>query len=105
MKLFRFPVILVYYISEAITITKAKVLDKYTVYFYDGSCLSISSNCDSPQGISQWGDTFGIHDGVIEEAAENKKHIIPGTDEKMINFFELPVVVQAHIEKRIADSK
>lgn len=90
---------------RAITITSKKVLDKYTVYFWDGSCLTLSSNPDSPQGVSMWGDTFGINDSHFEEAAESKKHIIPGTDEKMINFFDLPSIVQAHIEKRIFDSK
>ena len=91
-------------IIRAITTNHGKTLDRYTVYFYDGSCLTLSSNPDSPQGVSMWGETFGINDSHFEEAAESKKHIIPGTDEEMINWFDLPVVVQAHIEKIIMES-
>ena len=50
------------------------------------------------------GDTFGINDSHFEEASESKNKIIPGTDEKMINWINLPSVVQAHIEKRIMDA-
>ena len=90
---------------QAITKSKKKVIDKYTVYFWDGSCLTLSSNPNSPQGVSQFSEYFGLNDSHLEEAAESKDHIIPGTDEKMINFYELPSVVQAHIEKRISESK
>ena len=90
---------------RAITTNKGRTLDRYTVYFYDGSCLTLSSNPDSPQGVSMWGDTFGINDSHFEEAAESKNHIIPGTDETLINFFELPSIVKSYIEKRISDSK
>ena len=89
---------------RAITKAQAKVIDNYTVYFWDGSCLTLSSNPDSPQGFSQWGETFGINDSHFEEAAEDENHRMPGTDEKMINWFELPPIVQAHIEKRIMES-
>ena len=78
---------------RAITKSKKKVLDKYTIYFWDGSCLTLSNNPDSPQGVSQWGDTFGINDSDFETGRVG--------DEKMINFFELPSIIQAHIEKRI----
>jgi len=91
-------------IIRAITKTKKKVLDRYTIYFMDGSCLTLSSNPDSPQGISQWGDTFGINDSHFEEATEDKHHRIPGTDEILINWFNMPIVVQAHIEKRIMEA-
>jgi len=87
---------------RAITTNHGKTLDRYTVYFYDGTCLTLSSNPDNPQGVSMMGDTFGINDSHFEEAAESKDHVIPGTDEEMINFFDLPSIVQAHIEKRIA---
>ena len=40
-------------IIRAITKTKKKVIDKYTIYFWDGSCLTLSSNLDSPQGMIQ----------------------------------------------------
>ena len=86
---------------RAITTNKGKTIDRYTVYFFDGSCLTLSSNPDSPQGVSMMGEIFGINDSHFEEAAESKYHIIPGTVEKMINFYQLPIVIQAHIEKRI----
>lgn len=88
---------------RAITTNHGKTLDRYTIYFWCGSCLTLSSNPDSPQGVSMWCDTFGINDSHFEEAAESRNHVIPGTDEKMINFFELPSIIQAHIEKRISE--
>ena len=91
-------------IIRAITISKKKVLDKYTVYFYDGSCLTLSSNPDSPQGVSQWGETFAINDSHFEEAAQSKDRIIPGTDEILINWFELSSILQSHIEYRITQA-
>ena len=92
-------------IIRAITKTSKKVLDRYTVYMWDGSCLTLSSNPDSPQGVSQWSEYFGINDADFEEAAESDDKTVPGTDEKMINIFELPSIIQAHIEKRIQESK
>jgi hypothetical protein len=89
---------------RAITTNRGKTIDRYTVYLWDGSCLTLSSNPDSPQGVSMWGETFGINDSHFEEASESKNNIIPGTEENMINFFSLPSVVQAHIEKRIMDA-
>lgn len=80
-------------IIRAITKMKKKVLDKYTVYFWNGTCLTLSSNPDSPQGVSQWSEYFGINDSDFETG-------IVG-DEKMLNWFDLPVVLQAHIEKRV----
>ena len=91
-------------IIQAIIKSSKKVLDKYTVYFYDDTCLTLSSNPDSPQGVSMWGECFGINDADFEEASENKKHEIPNSDEVLINWFELPVVIQAHVEKRIMEA-
>jgi hypothetical protein len=87
-------------IIRAITKSSKKVMDKYTVYFYDNTCLTLSSNPDSPQGVSMFGESFGVHDAVIEEVALEGKKLFGS--ETMINFFELPSVIQAHIEKRIA---
>jgi hypothetical protein len=72
----------------------------------DGSCLTLSSNPNSPQGISQWGQYFGIHDGTFEEAMENNNQmLILGRVEELINFSDLPPIIQAHVEKRIADAE
>jgi len=81
-------------IIRAITITSKKVIDKYTVFFYDGSCLTLSSNPDSPQGFSQWGEYFGINDDDFETAAVGNRKML--NTETMINWFDLP-----HVEKRI----
>jgi hypothetical protein len=90
-------------IIKAITTNKGKTIDRYTVYFYDGTCLTLSSDPDSPQGVSMFGEYFGINDSDFEEAAiENKK--ILGS-ESLINWFQLPSVLQAHIEKRIGELK
>ena len=84
-------------IIRAITISKKKVQDKYTVYFYDGTCLSLSSNPDSPQGVSQWGQYYGINDADFEHGAFN--------DEQVVNWYQLPVIIQAHIQNRIESEK
>ncbi len=52
-----------------------------------------------------WGDTFGVNDSHFEAANDSKDKIVPGTDEKMINWFELPSVIRSHIEKRINDAR
>ena len=83
-------------IIRAITKKSNKVIDKYTVYFWDGSCLTLSSNPDSPQGVSQYCEYFGVNDSDFETGKVG--------DETMVNWFELPVVVQAHIEKRIREA-
>ena len=83
-------------IIRAITKTKKKVLDKYTVYMWNGTCLTLSSNPDSPQGISQWSEYYGINDSDFETGQVG--------DEKMLNWFDLPVVLQAHIEKRVKEA-
>ena len=93
-------------IIRAITKSSKKVIDQYTVYFWDGSCLTMSSNPDSPQGVSQWSEYFGINDADFEEATENNNQlVILGNVETLINFSDLPSVLQAHIEKRINEAR
>ena len=91
-------------IIQAITTNRGKTLDRYTIYFWDGSCLTLSCNPDSPQGVSQFGESFGITDADFEEAALNKNHKIPDSDETLLNFFDLPAAIQSHIENRIMDA-
>ena len=83
-------------IIRAITKSSKKVVDKYSVYMWDGSCLTLSSNPDSPQGVSQWSEYFGTNDSDFETGLVN--------GERMINWFDLPVVIQAHVEKRIREA-
>jgi len=81
-------------------------MDQYTVYFYDGTCLTLSSNPDSPQGVSQWGEYFGINDLDWEEAIENNNQlVILGQVEELINFSDLPAVIKSHVEKRMTEGK
>jgi hypothetical protein len=86
-------------IIRAITTNHNRSFDKFTVYFFDGTCLTLSSNPDSPQGVSQFGDYFGINDEDFYQAAVHKQRILK--HETIIDFFDLPSIVQAHIEKRI----
>ena len=86
-------------IIRAITKTSRKVVDKYTVYFFDGTCLTLSNNPDSPQGFSQWSEYFGLNDNDFENGAVGNRKILG--NETMVNWFELPVVLQAHIENII----
>ena len=84
-------------ITRAITRAKKKVIDTYTVYFYDGTCLTISHNCDSIQGVSQFGEYYGINDTDFEAGALEGGKV--GGSETMINWCDLPAIVQAHVEK------
>ena len=88
-------------IIRAITTNHRKTADRYCVYFWDGTCLTLSHNADSPQGLSQFGEYYGINDNDFEQAALEGRKI--NKDETLINFFELPSVIQAHIEKRIRE--
>ena len=83
-------------IIRAITKTKKKKKKKYKIYMWNGKCLTLSSTPDLPQGVSQWSEYFGTNDADFETYRIG--------NEKMINWFDLPVVIQAHIEKRIKDS-
>lgn len=90
---------------RAITKSKQRYSDQYRVYFYDGKCLTLQTNPDSPQGISQWGEYFAINDATFEEAMENNNQLIMmGNVEVLINFSELPPIIQAHIEHRMEET-
>jgi hypothetical protein len=69
-----------------------KYFDRYSVYFDDGSFLSLSTNCDSPQGFSQHGEWSEIHNSD-QDAVE----------EKEISFSDLPLNVQQHIKRRMKE--
>ena len=86
---------------KSITDNGGKTLDRYTVYFWDGDYLTLSENCDTPQGVSQTGHLEGIQNAAIEPAAQSN-HII-FNNQKMINFFDLPENVQEHVIRRIKD--
>ena len=86
-------------IIKAIT-KNTKVLDCYTVYFFNDTFLTLSDNCNSCQGVSQWGDG-GVSDGELDYAANSDLQL--SRDETLINFFDLPVNVQEHIKKRIQE--
>ena len=89
-------------IIRAITKTSQRIIDQYTVYFHDGRCLILLTSPKSIQGISQWGQYFGINDADFEDAIDNNNQLlILGKIEKLINFSDLPSIIQAHIEKRI----
>jgi hypothetical protein len=93
-------------IIRAITKTKKKVLDKYTVYFHDGRCLILLASPKSIQGISQWGQYFGINDADFEGAIDNNNQVlILGRVEELINFSDLPSIIKSHIEKCIYEAE
>lgn len=86
-------------IIKAITVNKTKkMMDFYSVFFWTGEVLTLSNNPDSPQGISMFGEYYGINDATFEE------YIFDGTlvnGSEQVNFFDLPPLVQSHIEKRV----
>ena len=77
------------------SITKSE--NGYKVYFEIGKLLILTFYTDSYQGLSSWGDYWGINDLDIE-AGE-----ILG--EKTVNYCDLPPIVQAHIERIMAEIK
>lgn len=91
---------------RAITKAKQRFSDQYRVYFHNEKCLTLNTHPDSPQGISYWGEYFCISDADFEEAMENGNQLVlMGNAEMLINFSDLPSILQAHIEKRIADEE
>jgi len=71
-------------------ITKNK--NSFKVYFENGKLLKLEfQNNDCYQGSSTWQDYWGINDLDLE----NGKIL----GEKIINYADLPPIIQAHIEK------
>ena len=78
-------------IIRAITKRVSKKQTKYILYFEDGVCLTVYYHPDDNQGYSTWGSYFGINDADFEEG-----HIVGA---KVINWVDLPSIVQAHVEQ------
>ena len=70
-----------------------RTFDRYSVIFDDGSFLSLSTNCDSPQGFSQRGEWQEL---PISDKSES-------TEEIEISFSDLPLNVQNHIKQRMKE--
>jgi len=71
-------------------ITKSR--NSFKVYFDNGKMLNLEfKNNDSYQGSSTWMDYWGINDLDLE----NGKIL----GEKIINYADMPPIIQAHIEK------
>ena len=76
-------------------ITKSK--NSFKVYFENGKLLKLEfQNNDCYQGSSVWQDYWGINDLDIE----NGKIL----GEKIINYLDLPPIIQAHIEKVLSET-
>ena len=67
--------------------------DRYSIYFTNGTFLSLSTNCDSPQGFSQWGEWSEIPSTDKSDAVE----------EIEISFSDLPISVQQHVLRRMRE--
>ena len=70
--------------------------DRYSVYFTNGTFLSLSSNCDSPQGYSQWGEWQ-------ELPSTDNSNQDDAVEEKEISFSDLPLNIQQHILRRMKE--
>jgi len=71
-------------------ITKSR--NSFKVYFDSGKLLKLEfQNNDFYQGSSTWQDYWGINDLDVE----NGKIL----GEKIINYADLPPIIQAHVEK------
>ncbi len=73
-------------------ITKSR--NGFRVYFENGRILILKSFDDNFQGISYWGEYWGINDLDIEEG-----EII---GEQIINYCDLPGIIQSHVEKLLS---
>jgi hypothetical protein len=73
-----------------------RTFDRYSVYFTDGTFLSLSSNCNSPQGFSQ----FGEWSEIPSTDNSNQDDVV---EEKEISFSDLPISVQQHIKQRMKE--
>ena len=62
-----------------------QTLDRYTVGLKDGSCLALSDDCDSPEGVSVLCPHYAGTDCLGEQ----------------ISFSELPLNVQSHVRKKL----
>ena len=70
-----------------------RTFDRYSVYFDDGSFLSLSTNCNSPQGYSQWAEWQELPNSDQDKEIE----------ETEISFSDLPISVQNHIKQRMKE--
>lgn len=77
-------------------ITKGK--KSFKVYFDNGKLLNLEfRNNDSFQGYSCWMDYWGINDLDIEAGKI--------FNEKIINYSDMPPIIQAHIERVLNELK
>ena len=86
-------------IIKLITDNQGKTLDRYTVYFWDNTYLSLSHNCHSPQGVSMWGEHQIPH-------SEFMKAVTEGTmlnNEQVIDYEELPMAVREHLTALLSE--
>ena len=76
---------------RAITKSRIKQEHIYKVYTWDNRCLTIIWNKANSQGQSQWCNLIGYNDIDYESGS------VAGA--KMINYYEVPTMVQSHIEQ------
>ena len=84
-------------IIRAITQQKRKNKRIYKVYLWNGQCLSVISDKDGIQGHSNWNTVFGFNDLNFESG------YMDGA--KMVNWYQIPSVIQSHIEYCIESGK
>ena len=90
-------------IIKAITDNGGLTADNFTIYFFDDSYLSLSRNCDSLQGVSQFGTGAVLPEQVLIAAAQSDKMI--SECEKLINFYDLPKHIQKHVILRLKEAQ
>lgn len=67
----------------------------YEVYFNNGKLLALELKDEQYAGVSYWADYWGVNDATIEEG-----HIF---GYPIINYSDLPPMVQAQIEKVLSE--
>jgi hypothetical protein len=77
---------------EAVTDNHGATQDRYTVFFRDGSYITLDEQPCHPQGISQWGEGTHFSTSLLKET------------EEQITLERLPLDVQLHILTRTREA-
>jgi hypothetical protein len=88
---------------KAITDNGGRTFDRYTVYMWDNTYVTLSPNCDSVQGVSNWGE-HSIADNYDFYIAD-QYNIAVNNNECLINLHDLPQNVQAHVIRLLRNSQ
>jgi hypothetical protein len=83
-------------------VKNTKVQNLYTIYFFDGTYVTLSIK--NGKIFSDAADGCSFSDGELDLAA-NSKDLKVAKEEKLINFFALPFEIQKYVIRKINNSR